>query len=168
MYSQLGAWEEGKAPTPSLEDSLRVTSPGRLEEFDNKVARVANQQSALIVAQCHVLQQKVMQALQRESYAVSAPHVLHTQETLGQQHRFAAAKQARAHRGLLLSPKRATLVRSIADMPPAKTRGGPGVSSTCRVCGQPRLNTHGRSGCPTHCCQCKKVKKDCSCQVASQ
>lgn len=164
LCAQLDAWDKQKIDLPSVQDLIKITSPGRLEAFDNKVAKIAGEQSALIVAQSHILQERVMQALQEESYAASAPHVLHTEKTYGQQQKEAAAKQARANRTLLRSHKRAAVIGSVADLPLPKTKGGLHVPKHCKLCGEPRINTHGRDTCPTFCCKCKQIKKDCICQ----
>ena len=41
--------------------------------------------------------------------------------------------------------------------------GGRSTPASCGACKQPRTG-HPKSGCPTHCMKCKKLKDDCLCQ----
>jgi hypothetical protein len=47
-----------------------------------------------------------------------------------------------------------------------KNPGGRGTPNLCSICGQPKLGTHKKSGCPTHCRNCKLLKSLCTCQIA--
>ena len=123
------------------------TNPGRLQEFENKVNRPKAKQTADGVAHSMQLQQQHMQQRCFLESISSLPPVNIEIQSFAQQQRANCSGQAGAQRKEAIAGK----PKLPSDVPAPRRRGGAGTPSKCSACGQPRLNTHERRGCPTHC-----------------
>ena len=136
------------------------TNPGRLQEFENKVNRPKAKQTADGVAHSMQLQQQHMQQRCFLESISSLPPVNIEMQSFAQQQRANCSGQASAQRKEAIAGK----PKLPSDVPAPRRRGGAGTPSKCSACGQPRLNTHERRGCPTHCLKCKQILAACTCQ----
>ena len=86
-------------------------------------------------------------------------------EAFSQQLHTDHARQAwadRKHKMSAAVPVALAAVQPTAQ--PALGRRAPDKPRTCTACKKPKLGTHERTGCPTHCLTCKNMKASRSCQ----
>ena len=162
---QTSAVASGRLTLADAQQRLRVTSIGKLQAFDTKLAKMIHQQDADSIARSLDLQNLVKESCFLESVGIPIIHNVPV-EAFSQQLRTDHARQARADRKHKMSaalPVALAAVQPTAQ-PALGRRGAPGKPRTCTACKKPKLGTHERTGCPTHCLTCKNMKASRSCQ----
>ena len=145
----------------TIQEHIGCTNPGRLQAFDQRIAKVFRTLKADVVAESMELQAQVQRQCYEESVGLSHTYMFTTPPSVAQQLHTAQTEQARSFRKQCIAKK--AVSHPLPALAPRK-RGGAGTPSKCSACGLIRKESgHNRSGCPTHCLKCRQPKSTCQC-----